>query len=293
MPRFVRNPWFIGLLVLYAVGWVIFGFQYYDYRRTEAAKDDPCFAEDGPRTRDQGKRKKVLNIGETTEVLALRFGQDRGTARDTVHFDVAEELPQRLAIRSTALQHEEHTIDRKYIKVRARALRDRVVIDACVDARGLGRIRSGTYEGLAIVTDRRVSGLAMPMTLTVQARYLPLLAFFIPIMPLLGLILVWTTMTPKKVAADVGKGGWVTYITAVGATAVAYNAAGLENPAWGGVVAAAALVAAMYTAATAVTATLGGGGKLVEIDQQGGGDSTGDADEDTDQPLDDEDESNA
>lgn len=241
--------------VLGAVVWVIGASTYIALANHGDRKARPCFT-DRFVAPPLPSGAEVVDLGVISDRLELKFGQDRGPKQDEVQVG-AENVPAgSLEIGPTALRGGGGTIEAEAVHVKARVLRNLVLVDACLDLRNRG-ISAGTYEGTVIVTDPRASALTIPVTATVQARYLWFLSPLILLFPLLGLLLVWSAASgPGR--PKLGWGALKTIVLAIGATAVVFGGQGLSNEAWGGVLAAGALIATMYTAAVGVTATLGG-----------------------------------
>lgn len=280
------NPWTrlrgwqkVALSVL--VGGVLWGtgFWVYNYVEDRSDKsDEPCFDSTYRVPRTYSQDEPSVEIGGEPQSLEIAFGQSRGSARDEVHLEAPSGIPhvqlvnedgetqgRRLEIHATSLDGERGTLERKYVHGRAKILGSALVIDVCVDGR-TRNLASGTYEGSLIITDPRVAPLTLPVTMTVQARYVWALAPMVLLLPLLGLVLVWQSVTNSDHRANFGRGALVTYVTALGATAAVFGGQGLNNPAWGGAEAFFALIATMYVAATGATASLGGPGGGVAQD---------------------------
>jgi hypothetical protein len=207
-----------------------------------------------------------VDLGTTDEKLEIDFGVTRGASSDEIRLNAPSAPPTGIAVAPSSLTGDAGTIDAGNVRVRATSLRDTVLLDVCLDIRTAGRVHSGSYSGVVIFTDTRVKALTVPLIVNVQGPYLYYLCPLILILPLLGLLIVWTTAS-KVEDTNFGKGALTTFIAAVAATAAVFGAQGLSNPAWGGgPLTAGALVAAMYTAATGVTATLGSAAGQVKLD---------------------------
>lgn len=209
-------------------------------------------------------------LGTVVEQLEIDFGGSRGAERTEVRFTPPNPPPSQIEVQASSLTGKAGIIPAEQVHVRAHTLRDTVLVDACVDLRTVGRVHSGSYSGVIVVTDPRVSELTMPLVVNVQARYLYWLGPLVLLLPLLGLLIVWTTTTSAD-QARFGRGALTTLIAALAATAAVFGAQGISNPAWGGgLLAVGGLVASMYTAAIGVTATLGSAAGQVQADSTTG-----------------------
>lgn len=257
------------------------GFAAYNYLMDRSARDDEeCIDSSFRVPRTFRPAKPPVEVGGDVPPLEIVMGQRRGVARDEVHIDApamlepvqlvnpeGERRVGRLEVHASSLDGEEgDTIPRREVHGRVKLLGQSLVIDVCIDAREVDGLSPGAYEGTLIITDPRVTPLSVPVTATVQARYLWLLAPMVLLLPALGLLLVWQSVTLSDHKASFGRGALVTYLTAVGATASVFGAQGVNNPAWGGAGAFFALIATMYVTSTGATATLGGAGGAVARD---------------------------
>jgi len=245
-----------GIWVLFAILW--------DASINRGDRHDPvCFADTFSAPTPSGT---PVSIGTTDEQLQLNFGGSRGAQRDELRLTPPVTPPSQLEVQPSALTGDAGTIPAEQVHVRATGLRDTLLVDVCLDIRTVGRIHSGSYSGVVVFTDPRVTELTIPLGVNIQGRYLYYLAPLVLLLPLLGLLIVWTTTTPAS-EATFGRGALTTFIAAVAATGTVFGAQGISNPAWGGgLLAAGGLVASMYTAAIGVTATLGGAAGQVKAD---------------------------
>jgi hypothetical protein len=159
-------------------------------------KKDPLCPQSAPSGQGQGNGisgASPLDLGTTSDKLEINFGVFRGAASDEVRLSAPSAPPTDIAVETSSLTGDSGTIDADKVRVRARTLRDRVLLDACLDIRTVGRVHSGAYSGVFVFTDPRVTSLTVPLTVNVQAPYLYYLGPLILLLPLLALLIVWTT----------------------------------------------------------------------------------------------------
>lgn len=284
-----RGPgrWLSGHRVLAAVLLLVTwagGFRAYDLFMDRSDRDDEeCFDSSFRAPRGFEPAASPVEFGGEIPPLEMVLGQRRGAARDGLQIDAPARLEEvqlvnpagerrskRLEVHASSLDSPAgDTIPRSRVHGRVTVLGQTLVVDVCVDAREVEGLSPGAYEGSLFVTDPRVAPVSVPVAVSVQARYLWLLAPLVLLLPALGLLLVWQSVTSPDHEARFGRGALVTYVTAVGATASVFGAQGLNNPAWGGVNAFFALIATMYVTATGATATLGGAAGAVARDNPG------------------------
>ncbi|HEX2057564.1 MAG TPA: hypothetical protein VHI71_04265 [Actinomycetota bacterium] len=257
------------------------GFAAYGFFMDRSSEDDEgCIDSSFRVPRAFRPTNPPVELGGDVPSLEIVMGQRRGVARDEVHVDAPALLEQvqlvnpegerrrnRLEVHASSLDSlEGDTIPRGDVHGRVKVLGQSLVIDVCIDAREVDGLSPGAYEGTLIITDPRVTPVSLPVSATVQARYLWLLSPLVLLLPGIGLLLVWQSVTSSQHEASFGRGALVTFITAMGATASVFGAQGVNNPAWGGADAFFALIATMYVTATGATATLGGAGGAVARD---------------------------
>jgi len=258
-----KRLWQIAAIV--AAVWILGAFALGYFLNRGDMKDPKC-PPGSPQSQQQIPVENPFDLGTTDEELEINFGVTRGASSDEIRLNAPATPPVDIAVAPSSLTGDAGTIDADKVNVRATTLRDTILLHACLDIRTAGRVHSGSYSGVVVFTDPRVKALTVPLTVNVQGPYLFYLGPLILLLPLLGLIVVWTT-TSKMGQTNFGKGALTTYIASVAATAAVFGAQGLSNPAWGGgPLAAGALIAAMYTAATGVTATLGSALGQVKLD---------------------------
>ena len=261
-----KHPWLASMGALLLLTLWGAGFWLYNDRMDAAAENDlECF-DSTFSDRERKRRGTLVEIPGEAPPLEVAFGQGRGVARDHVSLATVPRMPRRLEVSATPLDGERGSIARKFVHGRVKVYGDDLVVDLCLDAREIDHINSGEYEGQLVITDKRVAAVSVPVMVEVQARYLWLLAPFVLLLPYLGLVLVWQSVTQAGKKERYGRGALVTYITAVGATGTAFAAQGLRDPSWGGAEAAFAIIATMYAAAAGATASLGGPGGAVGQD---------------------------
>lgn len=240
----------LGVLTVWAL--FIAGYQILMDRRDK--NDGDCFSE-AFQTSDVSTQPIALTAS-SDEQLTLRFDQSRGTERDQAIVAAASKPPEQIEVAASALVGENQTIQAESVHVRAKAQRNTVLLDVCVDARNIGRVQSGTYNGNVTFTDERVSALAVPIELTIQARYLWWLSPLVLLMPLVALYVTWGSLPPAE-RPTISHGLVRTVVAGIAATAVVYGAQGIANRGWGGAQAAFGLIGAMYAGAAAAAVTIG------------------------------------
>lgn len=244
-----------GLLVLWALAiWI-----YNGALAAQDKKDHACRAPNEVVT-PSAVSTPVPVGGTASERLELHFLQSRGVERDQVAVTTTSELPSELAVRASALTSPNETISADHVHAKATSSRGALILDVCVGASELGRISSGTYDGTITVVDPRTEPFSLPITMTIQARYLWWLAPLVVLLPLGALYVVWgLTSSANRPPFDVGLVR--SLVAGIGATALVFGAQGIANKGWGGPQAAFGLVAAMYAAATGVVATISNPGR--------------------------------
>lgn len=253
-PRSKRLTLWTTLALLWIASYLVYeGVQNRRDSRSSACFDDDYHA-------PSVTPSDVIDLGVTEEVLVLDFGQSRGVRRDQIRIDTAADAPAhapaQLEVAPSDLTGDRGTLPAELVRTRAKSLRDTILLDACLDLRGADQATPGSYSGVIVFTDPRVSALSVPLTVTTQARYLWLLAPLMLAFPMLGLYLVWTGTVRSTLQKD-PRIVVTTLISSFAASATVFGVQGVQNLAWGGLLAVAAIVASMYTAAVGVTATLG------------------------------------
>lgn len=257
------NKWFAGVVVtaiILSLGWLVGYGVFASNRYNDDAK---CFNEP---FESPPAEAPTIELKTPAEEAQLAFGQSRGSLSDQVVLDGPSGLPEKLAVASSALASDNRTIPSEKVHVRAIGQRNRVLLDVCVDAREISHLASGTYKGSIVFLDQRVVPTSVSLTMTVQPRYLYLLAPSILLVPFIALYVVWAAITtddkPKFEAGAIR-----TWLLAVGAAAVAYNAQGISKEGWtGGLSAVGSLLAGIYAAAAAVAVSWAAPTKEVQKD---------------------------
>lgn len=263
------SGWRVGTLILLGLWglWVVI-YQFSMNQRDN--KDKPCFSE--RYVSSQTSTEPIALTADAADALRLRFNQSRGTERDQVALVAGSLPPPELEVSVSALRQEGETIDGANVHVRARSQRNTVLLDLCVSAKDVGRVSSGVYRGTVTFTDQRVESFAVPVEVSIQARYLWWLAPAVILVPMLALLVVWGDNAGKPRTTGFGVNALRTLVPAIGAAGVVYGAQGIANVGWGGPQAVFGLIASMYAAATGAAVTVGS--SAPGAGQQGGGAST-------------------
>lgn len=248
----LSRSWRVGVPILLVWGLFIGAYQFAMDRRDDS--DSSCFTDDFQNA-EISTAPIALTLG-SEEQLSLRFDQSRGTERDQVIVAAASKPPDKLEVAVSALGGDDQTIRSEDVRVRATSQRDTVLLDICVDARNLQRVQSGTYDGVVTFTDERVTALAVPVKVTLQARYLWWLSPLVLLMPFVALYVTWGSL-PSTERPTLSHGLVRTVVASIAACAVVYGAQGLADRGWGGAEAAFGLVGVMYAAAAGAAVTVG------------------------------------
>jgi len=247
------SGWKVGALILLGLwGLWVAGYQLAMNQRDK--KDTACFTE--TYLSSQTSTQPIALTG-ADDALRLRFNQSRGTERDQVALVAGSMPPPELEVSVSALRQEGETIDGANVHVRARSQRNTVLLDLCVSAKDVGRVSSGVYRGTVTFTDQRVESFAVPVEVSIQARYLWWLAPAVILVPMLALFVVWGDNSGIQATPAFGVNVLRTLVPAIGAAGVVYGAQGIANVGWGGPQAVFGLIASMYAAATGAAVTVG------------------------------------
>lgn len=232
--------------------WVAFA-GFYHWAMDNIAQSEPqCEEAVSESTSEAGEPSYTLTQPAPEEAMSINFGQDRGPKRDEMRWPVEGRLPAEISsmeVESTSLQGPRATIDDRFVHVSARRQGDAVTISACLDGYEMGGLRSGSYEGSIILTDPRFHSVSIPLTVTVQARYL--MSIFLPgiflVTAPLAVWMVWSKFSDKdsRLGAHALRAG----MAAVLISAPIFLSQGWSVADWGGFASAAALAVSLYAAA--------------------------------------------
>jgi hypothetical protein len=154
----------------------------------------------------------------------------------------------------TALRSGDEVLSAEAASVGVNRLRDRILVDVCVDLRDQAHPPSGTFTGQLIYVGDAANIPPVPVEVSVQARYLWGL---VPGIWVLAALAMWVAFDEWPRGP---KGQFTSFIGVAGPVAGVLSVQGLRNPGWGGLTAVVGLIAAMYVAGQAAAMVIKQGG---------------------------------
>lgn len=154
----------------------------------------------------------------------------------------------------TSLRGGDEVLSAETASIGVYQLRDRILVDVCVDLRDQAHTASGTYTGELIYVGDAANVPPVPVEVSVQARYLWAL---VPGIWVLAALTMWIAFDewPKG-----QKRQFTSFIGVAGPVAGVLSVQGLRNPGWGGLTAVVGLIGAMYVAGQAAALVIKQGG---------------------------------